>query len=64
MRKWLYEIRRKKGMTQSQIADIAKIAQPSYHYIEVGAKNPSVKTAKKIAKALGFSWTRFFDDIG
>lgn len=64
MRDWLYQIRTSKNKTQKEISRAAQISQPSYHRIEQGDKNPTVKTAKKIAKALGFSWTRFFDDIG
>lgn len=30
--------------------------------IESGDRKPTVKTAKKIAAALGFDWTLFFDD--
>ena len=62
MREWLREIRTAKRMSEQQVADNAGIAQPFYHNIEVGQKNPSTNTAKRIGAVLDFDWTRFFDD--
>ena len=62
MRSWLITIRKEKGITQKDVSERAGIAQPSYCTIENGITNPSVSTAKKIAEALGFDWTRFFED--
>lgn len=62
MRSWLREIRLNKKLTEADVARRAGIAQPFYHNIEMGFKNPSVVTAKKIADVLGFSWTRFYED--
>lgn len=62
MRTWLRQIRLLKNMTELEVANAAGIAQPFYHNIEFGIKNPSIKTAKAIAKALGFDWTLFFPD--
>lgn len=62
MRTWLRQIRTLRGMTEAEVAMAAGIAQPFYHNIEMGNKNPSVKTAKRIAKALGFDWNLFFPD--
>lgn len=61
MRLWLRNIRLMRRMTEKQVADAAGIAQPFYHRIENGAA-PSVQTAKKISKILGFDWTLFFPD--
>lgn len=58
--KWLTEIRGER--TQQAIADQVGISQSGYASIESGARRPSVKMAKRIAAALGFSWTRFFED--
>jgi transcriptional regulator with XRE-family HTH domain len=33
-----------------------------YSVVETGERKPSVKTAKKIANAFGFDWTKFFED--
>lgn len=62
MRTWLKQLRLDRNLTEQQIADRACIAQPFYHNIEAGNKNPSPRTAKRIAEALGFDWTRFFDE--
>ena len=62
MRTWLRELRQKKGLTESGVAVRAQIAQPFYHNIEMGYKNPSVDTAKKIGEVLSFPWTRFYED--
>lgn len=63
MRVWLKQLRLGKQMTEKQVADKACIAQPFYHNIEAGSKNPSPQTAKKIAEVLGFDWTRFFNEM-
>lgn len=63
----LKEIRKKKGLTQEQVAEACGMAQASYSNIENEERCPSVDTAKRIAAVLGFRWTRFFeeeDDVG
>ena len=60
MREWLRKMRIEKSMTEKEVASAAGIAQPFYHNIEMGTKNPSVDTAKRIAIVLGFNWTMFF----
>lgn len=62
MREWLRKRRTDANLSELEVARRAVIAQPFYHNIEMGIKNPSVDTAKKIAAALGFDWTLFFDD--
>ena len=52
MREWLRSIRKMKGQSERAVATAAGIAQA----------NPSVPTAKKIGKVLGFDWTLFFPD--
>lgn len=63
-RSWLIAIREKDGHSQKQISEQVGISQPSYHNIEAGKRSPSVPVAKKIAAALGFNWTRFYDETG
>jgi putative transcriptional regulator len=59
-RTWLLEYRGDK--TQQEVADKAGIERSYYTQIENGDRNPSVDTAKKIATALDFNWTIFFED--
>ena len=61
MRAWLIKARLDKGLTQKEVAEKVKISQPSICDIEQGNKTPRPDTAKRIAKVLGFDWTRFFD---
>lgn len=62
MRVWLRKKRQERGLSELEVSKRAGIAQPFYHNIEFGTKNPSVDTAKKIASVLNFEWTRFFDE--
>lgn len=64
MRKWLKEIREKKGLSQYQVARQAKLSQSYYAGIEIGNRGHKlpVQTAKKIAKVLDFDWTKFYED--
>lgn len=60
---WLKAIRHKKGYSQSQIATMIHISQPSYANIENGKRTPSVPVAQKIAEALEFDWKLFYENI-
>ena len=64
VRDWLKELRLKAGYTQAQAAEAAGITKQLYNYIENGKRSEPTKcdTEKKIAKALGFDWTRFFEE--
>lgn len=62
MRQWLLDYRKSKDMTHEDVATKCSISRQFYSMIEVGERTPSVSTAKKIAKVLGFDWTRFFED--
>lgn len=57
----LFEARRKKGMTQTEIAERAGISQAAYCNIEGGKRNPSVGTARRIGKVLGIEWFLIFE---
>jgi putative transcriptional regulator len=60
VREWLIE---KRGdMSQEEVARLIGISRGAYSNIENGKRDPSVTVAKKIAKALSFNWTIFFDD--
>lgn len=64
MRAWLKEIRKAAGYSTYKTAEMAGISQSYYASIEAGMRgNPlNVDVAKKIAEALGFDWTRFYDE--
>jgi len=51
-------------MTQEDVAKLANIDRAYYTMIENGTRNPSVRVAKRIALALGFPWTIFFEEQG
>lgn len=59
---WLEETRRDKGMTQQDLAQAIGINRASLSKLENGKMNPSIGLAKKLGKALGFEWTRFYED--
>lgn len=61
IRNWLKKMRFEKGLSTYNIAKILKISQASYTSYENGRRNPSVKTAQKIAAYFGFDWTLFFE---
>jgi len=61
MRQWLKEMRDNRGLTQEEVAKLAGISRTHYTHLEQGNKNPSVTVAKKVAKALRFSWVLFFE---
>lgn len=60
-RVWLSNIRINKKFTHQDVADLSKIDRAFYTQIENGTRNPSVATAQKIAGALEFDWTIFFN---
>ena len=64
MRPWLREIRRRKGLTTYQAAQMCGISQSYYASIELGVRGQKLPqpTAAKIAKGLGFEWTRFYEE--
>lgn len=64
MRYWLIDLRKDKNLTQKQLAEMAGISRSYYSEIEVGVKNPSGNTAKRIADILKFDMGLFFKDQG
>lgn len=59
----LKEEREKKNLTQQGLADLVGVTRQFLGMIENGNSKPSVQTAKKIAKELGFNWVKFFENI-
>lgn len=60
-REWLIGLRIQSGLTHQEVADLAEIDRSYYTQIENGNRNPRVPTAQKIAEALKFEWTLFFN---
>lgn len=61
MRNWLIEKRKEKNLSQDEVATLCGISRQYYSFIERGERNVPVKTAKKLADVLGFSWQKFFE---
>lgn len=64
MRNWLVDIRKAKGMSQYDAAEKSGISQSYYAAIETEMRgNPlKVDIAQKIATALEFPWTKFYEN--
>lgn len=60
MRQWLVDIRQ--GKSTYRMAEELGIPQSTYWSIEQGIRNPSVKSAKAMAKKLKVNWVKFFED--
>ena len=59
---WLIDIREAASLSQKEVSERLKIAQPTYSNIENGKRGLSVKLAKRIGAELGFDWQRFYED--
>ena len=59
---WLRDSRKKKKMTQADLASKAGISRPFLCEIERGMKDPSPAVAKRIAVVLGIEWVIFYND--
>lgn len=55
-------IRIKKGLTQKQLGERAKIAEPTIRRYELGKLNPKYETIQKIAAALGVKPLELFPE--
>lgn len=60
----LKSIRRRKGMTLQQLAEMTDLSRGFIGQIEAGTANPSVGTLKKVADALGVPMGALFSDGG
>ena len=60
MRQWLVDIRQ--GKSTYRMAEELGIPQSTYWAIEQGTRNPSVKSAKEMAKKLKVNWVKFFEE--
>ena len=60
-REWLVAFRKAKNLTQSELSQAIGISQISLSSYEQGIRTPKPFIAKKIAKVLGFDWTKFYE---
>jgi len=58
----LKKIRQVKNISGTELAKMVKVSHTMIYMIENGTKNPSMRLAKKIAKALGTSLDKIFFD--
>ena len=58
----LRELRETNGMSQEILAQKVGVTRQYIGMLENEVATPSVDVAKKIAKELGFEWTRFYED--
>ncbi len=55
------ELRRSRGISQKQLAELTGLSQSFISTIERGEKNISINSLKKICSALGMSLSEFFN---
>lgn len=55
------EIRKAQNLTMKQVSERSDISESMLSLIESGKRTPSVRSAKRIAAALGVEWTKFFE---
>lgn len=57
----LREIRKAQNLTMKQVSERSDISESMLSLIESGKRTPSVRSAQRIAAALGVEWTKFFE---
>jgi len=57
---WLKQNRTDRGLSTYRAAALCDISQSYYYAIESGKRGVPVSTAKRIARAFGFDWQRFY----
>jgi len=60
MKNNLKVIREKKGFTQVQVAEKARLSERGYQYIEAGQRLPNVMIAQKLAHVLNATVEEMF----
>ena len=60
MKNNLKSIREKKGCTQVQVAEKARLSERGYQYIEAGQRLPNVMIAQKLAHVLNATVEEMF----
>ena len=62
MRVKLRSIRKKQNLTQESLSNMVNIHRTYYSMIERGRKNPSLRVAVSIKKALNYQYDDIFDN--
>ena len=62
-RKWLIQIRTKRGLSQEEISEKLNIPPSTYSAYENGTRTPKPKRAKLLGKIFGFDWTKFYEEV-
>lgn len=57
----LKEIRKAQNLTMKQVSERSDISESMLSLIESGKRTPSVRSAQRLAAALGVEWTKFFE---
>lgn len=57
------EIRCAQGISQEKLALKAEIDRTYLAGIELGKRNPTIKSLEKIIEALGFTFSKFFENM-
>jgi transcriptional regulator with XRE-family HTH domain len=58
----LKKIRKEKGISQGEMAEMLHVSQACYCRYENGQRALSVPVAKEIAKILDVDWTLFYEE--
>jgi transcriptional regulator with XRE-family HTH domain len=64
LRELMREYRRARGMTQTEVAQSAKMPRLNYHRIEIGSRMPRRDELDRIAKAVGFDSKALLREAG
>lgn len=59
----LKRAREARSLSQSALADLANVHQVAVARIELGRREPGVRTVARLARALGVSAAELFEDI-
>lgn len=59
----LAQLRRKREITQEQLADLVELHRTYIGFIEQGKRNPSINNVRKIAKVLKVSLSELFKPL-
>lgn len=58
----LKQLRKEKGLKQTELCNILGITQGTYSLYEINRRNPKIETVKKIAKAFDVDWSVLCDE--